>query len=176
MNNLRVFVDYECPYCKYGYEDLMAVLPDYPGLEIEWRPVEAHPRPEDSHPHTDLCIQAYYIALELGADMDAFHRALYQGVAIEKRNVEKSEVLAEILQGIVDSNKFLEILASKKYSHKVDENNDLAYEKSGVWYVPAFRVPDDSIKNAPRLDAKGGVGVNREEIREFLDKVKGNNK
>ena len=172
MPKFQIFFDYECPYCKRGYEALMDLLPGYPGMEIEWRPVEAHPRPEDHPPHTDLCVQAHYIAVELGADMAAFARAMFQGVAIERRNVEKGEVLAEILKGVVDSGKFLDILKSGKYAPKVDENNDLAYEKKEVWYVPAFRLPGEHSKDAPRLDAKGGIGVTREEIKEFLDKCR----
>ena len=169
MPKIQVFIDYECPYCKLGYEDLMDIIPAYPDIKIEWVPIEAHPRPEDCRPHTDLCIQAYYIALELGADMDAFHRALYQGVAIEKRDVEKGEVLAEILKGLVDSGKFLESLKSGKYAPKVDENNNLAYKNNDVWYVPAFRA-----SGVAPLDSRGGIGVSREEIKNFLNQVLNN--
>ena len=166
----QIFYDYECPYCKKGYETLLGLLPEYPGADIEWMPVESHPRPEEGHrPHTDLCIQAFYIAGELGADMAAFHKAMFQAVSIERKNVEKGEVIAEILKGIVDGGKFLEILKSGKYASKVDENNDLAYEKNEVWFVPAFRAPGGG-KGTPRLDAKGGVGVSREELKEFLDR------
>ena len=166
----QIFYDYECPYCKKGYETLLGLLPDYPEAEIDWKPVESHPRPEEGHrPHTDLCIQAFYIAEELGADMAAFHKALFQAVSIERKNVEKGEVIAKILKGIVDEEKFLEILKSGKYAPKVNENNDLAYEKNDVWFVPAFRIPDSG-KSAPRLDAKGGIGVSKEELKAFLDR------
>jgi predicted DsbA family dithiol-disulfide isomerase len=161
----QVFYDYECPYCKKGYEALLELLPNYPGTEIEWKPVESHPRPEDHPPHTDLCVQSYYIAEELKADMPAFHAAMFQAVAIERQNVEKPEVLANIVQGVMDKNKFLEILESGKYASIVDKNNDLAYEKEGVWYVPAFRA------GTLKLDAKGGIGVTREEVKAFLDNL-----
>ena len=160
----QFFYDYECPYCKMGFEALMNLLPAYPNLEIEWRPIESHPRPEQCRPHTDLCIQAYYIAEELGANMTTFHKAMFRAVAAERQNVEKGEVIADILKGIVDGRKFLEILKSGKYLSKVQENNALAYDKYGVWYVPALRVPDS--KSA--LDARGGVGLGQEEIKEFL--------
>ena len=169
---VQFFYDYECPYCKKGYEDLLEVLPSFSNIEIEWRPVEAHPRPENQRPHTDLCIQAFYIAVELGADMAAFHKALFQAVSVEGRNVEESEVLAKVLKGIVDETKFLELLKSGKYDSKADENNDLAYEKNEVWFVPAFRLTGSDSTNAPRLDAKGGIGVSGEEIKRFLENVK----
>ena len=162
----QIFYDYECPYCKKGYETLMDLFPAYPNIEIEWRPIESHPRPEHCRPHTDLCIQAFYIAEELGADMAAFHKAMFRAVAAEGQNVEKAEVIAEILKGIVDGREFLEILKSGKYASKVQENNDLAYGKYRIWYVPALRVPDS--KRA--LDARGGVGLSRKEIEDFMDK------
>jgi predicted DsbA family dithiol-disulfide isomerase len=163
MAKMQVFYDYECPYCKKGHEDLMEQIGGHPEIEIEWRPVEAHPLPEDSFPHTYLACQSYYIAEELGADINAFHAAMYKAIIDERRNVEKPEVLCEIVKGLVDAAKFRAIMDSGKYAKQVDENNDLAYEKSGVWYVPAFRM------NGKKLDAKGGAGVTPEELRNFLN-------
>jgi predicted DsbA family dithiol-disulfide isomerase len=161
---MRFFYDYECPYCKRGYEYLVNLSGGgRPEIEIEWRPVEAHPLPENHPPHTHLACQSYYIARELGADMPAFHAAMFQAIAIERQNVEKPDVLAGILKDIVDSGKFRAILEAGKYAKQVDENNDLAYEKSGVWFVPAFRM------NGKKLDAKGGVGISREELKDFLN-------
>jgi predicted DsbA family dithiol-disulfide isomerase len=159
---MRVFYDYECPYCKKGHEYIIEQIGGYPEIEIEWRPVEAHPLPEDCHPHTYLACQSYYIAKELGADINAFHAAMYQAIAIERRNVEKPEVLCKILKSIVDTGKFRTILEPGKYAKQVDENNDLAYEKSGVWYLPALRLNDK------KLDAKGGAGISPGELRNFL--------
>ena len=171
MPKIQIFFDYECPYCKRGYETFMELLPSYPGLGVDWCPVEAHPRPENHHPHTDLCLQAHYIALELGAEMSAFVKTMFQCIAVERQNVEKPEVLADLLKGIADTGKFLEILNSKKYISKIDENNDLAYEKNGVWFIPSFRVLEPIMKDPPKLDAKGGIGVTREEIIDFLNKI-----
>jgi predicted DsbA family dithiol-disulfide isomerase len=173
MTKVQFFYDYDCPYCKRGFEDLLEIADSFSEIEIEWRPVEAHPRPEDHSPHTDLCIQAFYIAEELGVDLTAFHKALFQAVSGEKQNVEEGEVIAKVLKGIVDETKFLELLKSGKYVSKVNENDDLAYEKNEVWFLPAFRLTGSGgdLTNAPRLDAKGGVGVSREEIKGFLEKA-----
>jgi predicted DsbA family dithiol-disulfide isomerase len=167
MKKIQIFYDYECPYCKRGYEDFLKCAGETPDFEIEWRPVEAHPRPENHPPHTDLACQSYYLARELGADMAAFHAAMFQAVAVERRDVEKPDVLAKILEGIVDGGKFRAALESGKYAGQIEENNDLAYEKSGVWFVPAFRMFEDG-KLTGKLDAQGGIGVNREELRAFL--------
>ena len=171
MAKFQIFYDYECPFCRKGYEDLMDLLPAYSIGEIEWRPIEAHPRPENAWPHTDLCVEAYYTALELGADMDAFKRIMFRVAATERQNVEKGEVLAQALKGILDSGKFLEILKNKKYAFKVNENNSLAYDVMDVWYVPAFRFSANNSKDILRLDARGGIGVSRKEIKNFLDKL-----
>ena len=162
MAIMRFFYDYECPYCKTGYEYLMEQIDSYPDMEVEYRPIESHPLPEDHPPHTYLACQSYYAAMELGADMKAFHPAMYRAVAIQRQNVEDLEVLCDILKDIVDIAKIREILDSGKYAAQIDQNNDLAYEKSEVWYVPAFRM------NGKKLDAKGGIGIRQEELRSFL--------
>jgi predicted DsbA family dithiol-disulfide isomerase len=162
---MRFFYDYECPYCKAGYEYLTGLIGGYPAVDIEWRPIEAHPLPENHHPHTYLACQSYYIARELGADMGAFHAALFQAVAVERQNVEDPGTLAGILTGIVDPGRFRAILESGKYAAQVDENNDLAYAKSGVWFLPAFRM------NGQKLDAAGGAGIRSAELRDFLNRA-----
>lgn len=162
MPVMQIFYDYECPYCKRGYEYLLEFIGEHPEIEIEWRPVEAHPRPENHPPHTDLCVQSFYVARDLGADLAAFHRAMFQAVSAERRNVEKADVLADIVKDLMDAAKFRAVLESGKYAPQVTENNDLAYEQSGVWAVPAFRM------NGKKLDAVEGVGVTKEQVRDFL--------
>jgi len=162
MATMQFFYDYECPYCKKGYEYLMGQIGDHPDVEIEYLPIESHPLPEDHPPHTHLACQSYYAAKELGADMPTYHAAMFQAVSIERQNVEDTEVLCNIVKNIVDVEKFRAILNSGKYAAQIDENNDLAYEKSGVWYVPAFRM------DSKKLDAKGGIGIRPEELRSFL--------
>ena len=163
MPKFQFFYDYQCPFCKKGYEALMDLLPDYPDAEIEWRPIELNPKPV-----ANPVIQAFYIAQELGADLNVFHSTMFQKASIENQNVRSSKVLGDILEKILDKNKLLEMLESEKYASKKDENNDLAYENDDVWYLPAFRVPGSK---EPRLDAKGGEGVTREALKEFLDKL-----
>lgn len=162
MTLMQFFFDYECPYCKTGYEYLMKQIVNFPDVEIDWRPIESHPLPEDHPPHTYLACQGYYIAKELGADMPAFHAAMYQAISIDRQNVENPEVLCNIVKDIVDAGKFRAILDSGKYAAQIDENNDFAYEKSEVWYVPAFRM------SGRKLDARGGIGIRPDELRSFL--------
>ena len=165
MKKFRIFYDYECPFCKRGYEALTELLPGYPELETEYVPIESHPRPESHSPHTDLCIQSYYIAEELGTDIGKFNKLMFQAVSGERRDVEKPEILYGIVKDIIERDKFMKLLESGKYANKAAENNDLAYEKESIWYVPSFRA------GTLKLDAKGGIGVTKEELKEFLDNV-----
>jgi len=162
---VQIFYDYECPFCRRGYEALIELLPKYPIIAMEWKPVESHPRPEEHHPHTDLCVQSFYIAQELGADLAKFHKLMFQGVSVERQNVEKPELLYGIVKEIIDREKFMKLLESGKYANKAAENNDLAYEKEGVWYVPSFRC------GKLKLDAQGGMGVTKDDLKQFLDKA-----
>ena len=162
MPVMQFFYDYECPFCKTGYEYLLKQICNYPDIQIECIPIESHPLPEDHPPHTYLSCQSYYIAKELGADMPTFHAAMFQAISIERQNVEDPQVLCNILKDILDTGKFRAILDLGKYAAQIDENNDLAYEKSGVWFVPAFRM------NGKKLDAKGGIGITPAELAEFL--------
>jgi predicted DsbA family dithiol-disulfide isomerase len=163
MAVMQFFYDYECPFCKKGYEYYLEFIKLHPEIDVEWRPVEAHPRPEEHSPHTDLACQSYYIAKELGVNTDRFHAALFQAVAVERRNVEDPAVLAGIVKDLVDPVKFRAILDTDKYRVRITENNNLAYEKNGIWFLPAFRM------NGKKLDAQGGIGVSREAVRNFLN-------
>jgi len=165
MPKLQIFFDYECPFCKKGYEYFMEMIDDYPDIDVCWIPVEAHPKPEEHTPHTDKLIEAFYLASDLGLVSDKFHRAMYQAVAIERRNVENEDVLAEVLSGFVDKQTLLSAISSGKYAGRAGQNNRLAYEDSGVWFVPAFRA------DGKKLDAKGGFGVTKEQISKLLSSL-----
>jgi predicted DsbA family dithiol-disulfide isomerase len=162
MAVMQFFYDYECPYCKQGYEYLLEQIDKYPEVEVEYRPIEAHPLPEDHFPHTNLACQSYYAAKALEADMAAFHAAMFQAIAVQQRNAEDVEELCDVLKDIVNPARMRVFLENGVFAQQIDENNDLAYEKSDVWYVPAFRM------NGKKLDAKGGIGIRPEELRSFL--------
>jgi predicted DsbA family dithiol-disulfide isomerase len=159
---MEVFFDYECPYCLKGHELLKELLPKYPDIEIVWRPCEAHPRPEQHGLHSDLCIQGLFHALEQGADVWEYHERMYKAAVKDKVNIEDPEVLAGCVQGLLDTGAFLKTLQDNVYGKAVDDANDLAYEKSGVWFVPAYRM------DGRKLDAAGGVGVTKEQLDGFM--------
>ena len=162
MRKMEVFFDYSCPYCLKGYETLKELLPQYPDVEIVWRPCEAHPRPEQYGPHSDLCIQGLLYALEKGADVWEYHERMFSAAHKEKTDIEDPAALAGRVHGLLDTDAFLKTLQSGEYEKAVTDGNDYAYGKSEVWFLPAFRM------NGRRLDAAGGVGVTKEQLSDFL--------
>ncbi|MCL2479786.1 MAG: DsbA family protein [Treponema sp.] len=164
MNKVQFFYAYECPFCKKGFDTLAELLPHFPETEIEWKPVELNPGPAGEA--ADPRIQGCYAAEELGADMIKFHDLLFRAIFNERRNTDDPEVLGSIAGKLADRAKFMELLKSGKYASKAAENNDLAYEHEGIWYVPAFRA------GKLKLDSEGGVGVSKEDLKAFLEKAK----
>ena len=165
MNKLEVFFDYTCPYCLYGHNYLLGLLPEFPYAETVWRPCEAHPRPETYGPHSDIMIRGMFIVKELGADIMEYHRLMYDAAHKDRIDVESIEAVSDYVKNFTDAGKFRAALASGAYVKELDEANDYAYEKSGVWVIPAYRM------NGKKLDSKGGVGVTKEELKKFLSEA-----
>lgn len=166
MPKMEVFYDYECPYCMRGVEYLMKHISDYPEVEVEWRPVEGHPRPEDHPPHTDLAIQGYYFAVENGVDPVVYNARLFEAMHADRIDVEDPAELAEYVKDLVDKDAYEKALRDGTYREVQEAGNDLAYDERDVWFIPVFIMGDD------RVDAEGGVGVTEEAVVNLLKKAK----
>lgn len=163
MRSFEFFFDYECPFCKIGYESYLELAGQYPDLHVIWRPCEAHPRPENDHPpHTDLCIQGYFLAESLGVDPVQYHTLMFRAVHVDHIDVEDPEALVRYAAGLIDPAVFREALAAGTYRDVQERANDYAYTENQVWFLPAFRM------DGRALDAEGGVGVSREALDAFL--------
>lgn len=162
-HKLEVFFDYACPYCYKAHRHLTELMPDYPDIDIVWNPCEAHPRPDRYGPHSDLCIQGYFYAVENGADIWAYHDRMYRAALKEHVNIEDINVLSEFVQDLVDADDFRRVLHQGIYRRALVEANMLAFERSGVWVVPAYRL------GGRKLDAVEDVGISKEQLRDFLD-------
>lgn len=164
-NNLHLFFDYICPYCLKAHNYLKELLPEYPDLTIEWHPCESHPRPERYGPHSDLCIQGYFYALDHGINDLDYHDRMYQATFKDHVNIENIDALSEYVSDLVDADSFKQSLQQGTYLDKLAESNELAFEHSGVWAVPAYRM------GTFKLNAVENVGVTKEQIRDLLNKV-----
>ena len=162
MPKIEVFFDYVCPYCLTGHGYLKELLPQFPDIEVVWRPCEAHPRPERYGLHSDLCIQALFFALEQGADIWECHDRMYRAALKDRVNIEDPEVVAGCVHGLLDHDAFLKAIYSGRYEKAVNEANDYAYERSGVWAVPSYRM------DGRKLDSVEDVGVTKKQLADFI--------
>ena len=140
----------------------MELLPQFPGLEIDWRPCEAHPRPESHGRHSDLCARGMYIAREAGADLSEYHRRMYDIALTDRADVEDGNIIAGAVEGLSDRDAFLAALKSDSFEDVLTENNRLVWDVYDCPAVPSFRM------NGQLLMSKLGVGVSKEELEAFI--------
>lgn len=162
-----MFFDYACPYCLRAHEYLTELMPQYPDVSVVWRPCEAHPRPDRYGPHSDLCIQGYFFARENGVDVLAYHDRMYRAALKDRIDIESIDVLTDSVRDLVDADAFRLALQQGTYQKALAESNQLAFERSGVWVVPAYRM------EGRKIDAVENVGVSKEQLRRFLDQANG---
>lgn len=163
MAKLEVFFDYACPFCKRGHEYLKELRPSYPELELVWRPCEAHPRPDRYGLHSDLCIRGMFFALDRGADIWDYHERMFKAALGGGVDIENIDALSESVRGLLDVEEFRKALKSGEYERTLEESNRYAYEQSGVWAVPSYRM------NGRKLDSIENIGVTKEQLKEFID-------
>ncbi|MDR0531064.1 MAG: DsbA family protein [Oscillospiraceae bacterium] len=163
MQQLEVFFDYACPYCWQGHQNLMDLLPGFPEIEVAWRPCESHPRPERWPQHSDLLIQGLLFAMESGADLQRYHERAYALALRRKVNVEDAGAVAAGFADLLDASALRTALHGGKYAQAQRRANDYAFEQSGVWVVPAYRM------SGRRLDSVENIGVTIMQLRKFLE-------
>lgn len=162
MNQLEVFFDYACPFCFRAHGYLRELLPQFPRIEVVWRPCEAHPRPDPYGPHSELCIQGFFYAREHGADLWDYHDRMFRAALGDRVNLENPDALAAAVEGLLDPGEFRGSLLSGEYLAAQHEANCYAYDQSGVWAVPAYRM------GGGRLDSVENVGVTKAQLARFL--------
>lgn len=163
QNRLELFFDYACPYCYRGHRYITELIPDYPQIEIVWRPCESHPRPDSYGPHSDLCIMGMFYAVDNGIDILEYHNRIYRAVHEKRVNIEDINNVADVIHNIVNREDFIETILGDKYRASLWNANHHAFELSGVWAVPAYRI------NGRRLDSIEDVGVSKKQLKDFLD-------
>jgi len=166
MRKLEVFFDYACPFCLKGHEYLMELLHEYPDIEVAWVSCEAHPRPEVYGRYSDLCVQALLYVMDKCKDINLsdFHDRMYRATLKDSVDIENPAVLADYFKDLLAPDAFCAALESGVYTKAALDANDYAYEQSGVWFVPSYRM------DGRKLDAAGGVGVTKKQLADFLKK------
>lgn len=164
-HTLEIFFDYACPYCFQAHRHLTELIPDYPDINILWHPCESHPRPERYGPHSDLCIQGYFFAAENGVNPWTYHEHMYRAALKEHIDIENIDTLSDYVSDILDAEAYRLALRQGTYGNALAEANALAFERSGVWVVPAYRL------EGRKLDAVEDIGISKEQLRRFLEKA-----
>ena len=167
MPKLEVFFDYACPHCLRGHDYLMELLPQFPGLEIEWCPCEAHPRPEQHDRHSDLCARGMFFALEQGADPEDYHRRMYDAALTARADINDVHVITETTDGLLNRGDLHDTLIGSRYEDKLLENNRLAWGVYDFPAVPSYRMGGELLKS------ELGVGVSKEQLAAFLKQQSG---
>ena len=162
MSKLEVYYDYTCPHCLRGHQYLLELLPHYADIEVEWHPCEAHPRPESHGRHSDLCARGLYFAEEKEVNLTEYHRRMYQAALTDRADIEKANVLTEIMKDLLNADEFEQALSGSLYTDSLLENNRLAWETYDFPAVPSFRM------NGKLLKSRLGVGVTKAELADFL--------
>ena len=163
MPKLEVFFDYACPYCLRGHKILLELLPQYPGIEVEWRPCEAHPRPDRYGRHSDLCARGMYFAWEQGADLMEYHAIMYRAALTDCADIEDLCVLSRYVDGLLDTDAFYDSLASGAYLDELLENNRLAWETYSFLAVPSCRMNEQFLKCVE------DVGLSKQQLAAFIE-------
>lgn len=163
---LEVFFDYACPYCLRGHQNLLALLPRHPGLEILWRPCEAHPRPEPARVHSDLAIQGMYLVQEAKGDLWQYHAMVYAALFEQGQDISDPGVLREIAAACgCEPGAFSNGLAAGRFSAEVEAGNRLAWEECRLDAVPSYRA------GGKILGSRDGIMVPRRELARFLEQL-----
>lgn len=173
MHILEVFYDYTCPFCLKGHELLREVILKHPEIEISWRPCELSPQKSSIFgdpglspkrgSYSSLPIRGFYFARENGVDLWAYNDLIYHAVHRSNVDIRSADALAEVVTALLDKEDFRDALKSGAYMKELEEGNDYAYDKNGVWAVPAFRM------DGRELDSRLGIGVSKKQLEEFLD-------
>ncbi|MFT4105234.1 MAG: DsbA family protein [Lacrimispora sp.] len=193
---VEVFFDYICPFCYAGLKHLEDLIPEY-DIEIEWRAVEAHPKSEPPHdisdhqeawerkvrplvlqaglklnspvspvPRSDKAFEAMHYIIEHQGNVEEYHKNMFRAMFVEQKDVEDISVILSCAQNCGINPADLETaLKDGTYSEKQQQSLSYAYEETGIEVVPTF------ISGPHRLDAAAGVGVTKEQVKEFLDSL-----
>ena len=147
MKKLEVFFDYNCPYCLKGHEQLLEILPDYPGLEIVWHPCEISVFKKEQGKATDLCQQALFFAIDKKIELWGIHKKIYDMIFTDKANTHDIDVLVKGLGDFLDGEALRQALTSGMYVNNVKESNKFAFDVTGVHVVPTYRADDGVLQD-----------------------------
>lgn len=160
---VEAFFDYVCPYCYRGILELLDMLPDYPKVQIDWKPCEAHPRPELAPIHSDMAAQAMLCLQGQGGDLIRFHRLVFHAHFERRMRIDDLQVLADLAAACGGDEKTVyKALQAGQYAAAVAENNRMAWGKLGFFAVPSYRT------GSHVAGSRDGILVSKSEVAKLL--------
>ena len=110
------------------------------------------------------CLRAHELLLELlplHSDIE-IDWLMYRAALIERADIEDPAVVARAAAPLLDAGALEQALRGGRYERELQKANAYAFDRSGVWAVPAYRM------DGRRLDARENIGVTRGELAAFL--------
>jgi len=166
MPVIEVFFDYTCPFCQRGLGFLWELLPGYPRVQIDWKPVEAHPRLEEPwhRPYVDKAVQGALFVKCRGGDEAAYHKRILRAYYDEHHDLEDVGMLTACAKDLgLPAKEFWDALEKSTFAEAQLEANEYAYGLKKVWAVPTLICGDR------RLDALLNVGITKKQIQKLLE-------
>lgn len=164
MKRVEMYFDYECPFCLRAFEHILALKPEFPGMEIDLFPLVLRQEPGYTFQSRSApASQLFYYLKENGTEEEQlrFTKRIYDLVHREKADINDPKILAENLSEFIPAEKIREILDTGSYREK-QETANRAFDLYQIAYVPIFRM------NGQQLDAVAGEGITLEKLRQFL--------
>ena len=81
-----------------------------------------------------------YFARAHGADLLEYHRLMYRAALIERADIEDPAVVARAAAPLLDAGALEQALRGGRYERELQKANAYAFDRSGVWAVPAYRM------------------------------------
>lgn len=160
---VQAFFDYVCPYCYRGILAFLDMLLDYPDVQVDWKPCEAHPRPEFAPIHSDMAAQAMLCLQDQGGDLIRFHRLVFHAHFEKRMRIDDPQVLADLAAACGGDGKVVyRALQAGQYAAAVAENNRLAWDELGLFAVPSYRVGNRV------AGSRDGILVAKSEVAKLL--------
>lgn len=159
---LEIIFDYACPYCYRAHGYLKEVRTKFPELDIIFSPCEAHPRPEQWSPHSELAVRGMHYCMDHGIDIWEYHDLIYRAFHVDRVNAEDPDTLASYLASLADEADFKKALQDGEYEDKRLAANQYAWETLALNAVPSFRMGEQILRAAE------DIGVSSRMLFEFI--------
>ncbi len=161
---IEAIFDFLCPYCYKGIGEFMDIIPDFPDVEVIWRPCESHPRPEFARQHSDLANAAFFYLRDAGGDLSAFINKVYKACFVDKKRIDDADLLASIASECGgDKDEAYKAVTDGRYADEVNKANIYAWDELKLNAVPSY------ICEGKKALSRGGILVPIGSVKKIME-------